>query len=43
MKMFTPGSGNKFLFVTSGGRLLEVGDYSNKYGMLIHYQIITSS
>ena len=28
--MFTPGSGHKFLFTTLGGRLLEVGDYSNR-------------
>ena len=28
--MFTPGSSNKFLFATLGGRLLEVGDYSNR-------------
>ena len=39
--MFTPGSGNKFLFATlGGGAILEVGDYSNrgyysnKYGRL---------
>ena len=39
--MFTPGSGSKFLFATLGGRLLEVGDcsnrgyYSNKYGYIL--------
>ena len=40
--MLTPGSSNKFLFLTFGGRILEVGDYSNrgyysdKYGIYIN-------
>ena len=43
--MFTPGSDNKFLFATLGGRLLEVGDYSNrgyysnKYGICKYYLV----
>ena len=44
--MFTPGSGNKFLFATLGGRLFEVGDYSSRgdyssiYGILNYQKII---